>query len=186
MAVTWPHVVHLISRVQAAVKCKWSVKLFWCAKLWEKWQALLHNGFRSIMFSKKQVKCISSAVKSKVRNTITDTTPMFPCHTWAQFRGVFYCNQIGNTDNIPFQTTAWNMKNSRQSYRMGSAHISKIHSLMAALDSVIWRFDSTWSYRRPVDSTAFTRSYGVTTVKHLGLARFETDWRHCRLVAMQH
>jgi len=133
-----------------------------------------------------QVKSINSVLESKVRNTIPDTsiTPMFPCNTCTQIRSVFYCRKIVNADILQFQTNAWNMQNNRRCYRMSPAHLSKILSVIAALYPVFWRFDSTWRYRHPVISAAFTRSYAVTTVKHLCLVRFETGYRHCRLVAL--
>jgi hypothetical protein len=112
-----------------------------------------------------QAKSFSSVVESKVRNSNPDITPMFPCNTCTQYRGVFYCSQIVNPDTLQFQTNAWNKQNSRQCYRMRSAHLSKIRLVMAALYPVFWRFDSVWRYRRLVTSAPFTRSYIVTTVK---------------------
>jgi hypothetical protein len=73
-----------------------------------------------------QVKCISSVVESKFRNTILDMTPMFPCNTCTQFHGVLYSSKVVNPDNIPFQTNAWNMHDNRQCYRMKSAYLSNI------------------------------------------------------------
>ena len=104
---------------------------------------------------------------------------MFPCDTCTQFRDVFHCSKTVNPDNIPFQTKAWIMQNNAQCYRMRSAHLSKIRSVMAALKLVFWKFDSAWRYRSTVTFAAFTRSYVVTTLKQACLAGFETGCWHC-------
>jgi hypothetical protein len=114
------------------------MKLFWCGKLLERRQEIQHNRFRRIVFCKDTGKVYLAQWQNQRLGTAFRiyVTPMFPCDTCTQFRGVFYCSKIVNTDNIPFQTNAWNMQNNRQCYRMGSAHMNKIRSVMAAFNPV--------------------------------------------------